>query len=74
MMNVFSGKQEDVDIWIRAFKEEVELLQKQIITYTIDLAPHTFLYRSLPKSGENSSLNETMLAELISLSRCTTNS
>ena len=70
MMNVFSGKQEDVDIWIRAFKEEVELLQKQIIT----LAPHTFLHRSLPKSGENSSLNETMLAELISHSRCTTNS
>merc|ERR1712130_598936 len=23
MMNVFSGKQEDVDIWIRAFKEEI---------------------------------------------------
>ena len=27
MMNVFGGKQEDVDIWIRAFKEEVELIQ-----------------------------------------------
>merc|ERR1712110_211436 len=23
MMNVFAGKQEDVDIWIRAFKEEI---------------------------------------------------
>ena len=30
MMNVFAGKQEDVDIWIRACKEEVSLLKEMI--------------------------------------------
>ena len=32
MMNVFGGKQEDIDIWIRAFKEEVESFHKNKIT------------------------------------------
>ena len=30
MMNVFAGKQEDVDIWIRACKEEVSLYKEMI--------------------------------------------
>ena len=39
MMNVFAGKQEDVDIWIRAFKEEVDS-DKLIIPINIFCPSH----------------------------------